>query len=75
MRITKYTRIGWALAILLATPCAAAAQGNFPEIESNGVRLGLPGGGDETSGRTRDGAWMPVYVKIKLGKKAVGPAT
>ncbi len=66
MRTTKRANLVWALAVLVGLPLAAAAQA--PKIELP-VGVGLPDGHGPDSGRTREGAWMPVYVKINAGPR------
>jgi hypothetical protein len=54
------------LLALFALPPAVRADA--PVIES--VRIGLPGGqGAQELGRSRTGAWAPVYVKVKAGSE------
>jgi hypothetical protein len=62
-----------ALVVLAALPLAAVAQpAALPRIEQV-IRIGLPSGQGESVGRTREGTWMPIYVKIKPGNvKASG---
>jgi hypothetical protein len=57
-----------ALALLLAGPALAAAQS--PPVIEGPVRVGLPAAtGGPAAGRTRPGAWAPVYVKLHGGKE------
>jgi hypothetical protein len=60
----------WALALLAALPLAAQAQQGLPKIEPP-LRVGLPSGQGDGAGRSREGAWMPVYVKISGGPRGV----
>jgi hypothetical protein len=58
-----------ALLALLAFPLNGRADA--PVIEQ--VRIGLPSGqGAQELGRSRTGAWAPVYVKLKAGKEGNG---
>ncbi len=58
----------WRLAILTLLALPLAARADAPVIEQ--VRVGLPGGqGAQELGRSRSGAWAPVYVKLKAGKE------
>jgi hypothetical protein len=60
---TPATRL--ALLTLLVLPLAARAD-SPPVLEQ--ARVGLPSGqGQQDVGRSRTGAWAPVYVKIKAG--------
>jgi hypothetical protein len=58
----------WALVVLAGLPLAARAQSALPKIEQP-VRAGLPSGLGAGAGRTREGSWMPVYVKINAGPR------
>jgi hypothetical protein len=56
------------LTLLALSALPLAARADAPAIES--VRIGLPGGqGAQEYGRSRTGAWAPVYVKLKAGKE------
>jgi len=57
------------LTLLLTLATLAPAWGQKtspPQIET--ARLGLPSGTGGESGRSRTGAWTPVYVKLKASK-------
>jgi hypothetical protein len=60
-----------AAVLLLAAPALPAQAVSEPKIET--VRVGFPSGqggqGDQESRRSRNGAWCPVYVKLKAGDK------
>jgi hypothetical protein len=65
---TPATRL--ALLTLLALPLAVRAD-SPPVLEQ--ARVGLPSGqGAQDIGRSRTGAWAPVYVKIKAGPEGNG---
>ena len=50
---------------LFPVPCSLHAE-SPPHVEQ--VHVGLPGGqGEQESARSRNGAWAPVYVKLKAG--------
>src|SRR5581483_3907872 len=65
--------------LLMAAGCQRARTttdtGFRIELDANKrahVRVGFPGGtSGQESGRSRNGAWTPVYVKLKAGKQAV----
>ena len=51
---------------LFPVPCSLFAAESPPHIEK--VQVGLPGGqAEQESARSRNGAWAPVYVKLKAG--------
>ncbi len=65
----KYIRTKGAVCFLYclligAPPVAVAQQSAPPRIEK--VRIGLPGSQkEEETARSRNGAWAPVYIKLK----------
>src|SRR5579872_2954762 len=59
------------LALLALSALAPAARSDAPALEQ--ARVGLPSGqGPQDVGRSRTGAWAPVYVKLKAGKEGNG---
>jgi hypothetical protein len=53
-------------ALLILPGVVSGQTSSPPTIEE--VHVGLPSGaGEQTSGRTRDGVWAPIYVRLKAG--------
>src|SRR5947209_11680360 len=62
----------WLMAAVLALGGAAGANADSPPHIKK-VQVGLPGGqGEQESARSRNGAWAPVYVKLKAGPDGNG---
>jgi hypothetical protein len=71
MRTIHQLNLLGALALMAGLPPASVAQSPpspLPKIEQV-IRAGLPIGQGDTFGRSREGTWMPVYVKIHSGTK------
>jgi hypothetical protein len=71
----RFLRGGLFLTLVLLAGCGRGgdkAAGPAPPLKIEQVRVGLPNSsrGAET-GRSRNGAWAPVYVKLKPGKDGV----
>ncbi len=65
------------ICLLCCVLCASSAVAQAPKPPTvEQVRVGLPANStDPDSGYTRQGAWAPVYVKIKAGDEAIAPGT